>query len=131
MTEVIDRDAPASTDPRAAGTVWYDGACPVCRSEIGWYTAMRGAGDVAWIDVSDPGAAVPEGLDRDRLLRRFTVRRRDGALASGAAGFSALWRALGPTRTLGIVTDRQPFRAVGEGLYRLFLRLRLLWRRSA
>jgi len=132
MTEVIDRKHaaanPGGDDPRAAVAVYYDGACPVCRREIGWYTAMRGAAGIRWIDVADPAAPLPDGLDREALLRRFTVRRRDGETATGAAGFSALWRALGPTRALGVVTDRQPFRLVGEGLYRFFLRVRALWR---
>ena len=129
MTEVVSHPGGVATaDRRAAATVWYDGACPVCRREIGWYRAMRGADGVAWIDVSAPDAALPGGLDREALLRRFTVRRRDGTLVTGAEAFSALWRALGPTRALGRLTDRQPFRWLGEIAYRAFLRLRSVWR---
>ncbi len=129
MSTLLSQDTQTTTaDPNAAEAVWYDGACPVCTREIGWYRRMRGAEDVRWIDVSRPDAPLPEGETREALLGRFTVARRSGALASGAAGFSALWRALGPTRTLGRLTDREPFRTVGEGLYRLFLRLRRIWR---
>ncbi len=117
-----------ATDPLAARVVFYDGACPVCRREIGWYGAMRGAEAVDWRDVADPETPLPAGLDRAALLKRFTIRRGTGEIVSGAAAFSALWRALGPTRLLGRVTDRQPFRLVGEALYRLFLRIRLIWR---
>lgn len=108
--------------------MWYDGACPVCRREIGWYRGMRGAEGIDWIDVSAPDAPLPEGRDRAALLRRFTVRRRDGRLADGAEGFAALWRALGPTRLLGRLADREPFRTLGEAAYRAFLRLRTAWR---
>ncbi len=130
MKSVVSHAGETTTaDPKAASTVWYDGACPICSREIAWYGRMSGASEVRWIDVSDADAPLPEGKSRAELLGRFTVARRGGALATGAEGFSALWRALGPTRLLGRLTDRQPFRAVGEALYRLFLRLRMLWRR--
>lgn len=118
----------AEADRRAAKTVYYDGACPVCRREIGWYRAMAGAERVRWIDVTT--GPIPEGYDRDALLRRFTIERADGARLTGARAFVALWRSLRPTRLLGRIMDRQPFLAVGEGLYRLFLRLRMSWRRT-
>jgi len=116
----------ASADPRAGRIVYYDGECPVCRKEIGWYREMRGAGAIRWIDVTE--GPLPEGFDRETLLKRFTVERRSGAIETGAPAFAALWRGLGPTRLLGRVTDRQPFLFVGEALYRLFLRLRTAWR---
>ncbi|MEL6217787.1 MAG: DUF393 domain-containing protein [Pseudomonadota bacterium] len=129
MTEVLPQDRPtASADPRAARTVFFDGACPVCRREVGWYRGMAGAEHVLWQDVSDPATQIPPDTDRAQLLGRFTVLRRDGTKATGAAGFSALWRALGPTRLLGKLTDREPFRTIGEILYRAFLRLRRAWR---
>lgn len=129
MTDVLSRErARATLDPRAAAVVWYDGACPVCRREIGWYSRMRGAEAVRWIDVASADAELPEGCDRESLLARFTVRRRGGSLVTGAAAFSALWRALGPTALLGRITDRQPFRAIGGVLYRVFLKARPLWR---
>ncbi|MEM6549782.1 MAG: DUF393 domain-containing protein [Pseudomonadota bacterium] len=121
------------TAPRAAATVFFDGACPVCRREISWYRGMVGADAVAWVDVAAdlPAAELPAGKDRQALLGRFTVTRQDGAVVDGAAGFVALWRALGPTRRIGAVLDRWPFVALGEIAYRLFLRLRRLWRRHA
>ncbi|MEM9145236.1 MAG: DCC1-like thiol-disulfide oxidoreductase family protein [Pseudomonadota bacterium] len=128
MTHVLSHPPRTASDPRAAGTVFYDGQCPVCSREIGWYHRMRGGAEVTWRDVADPATPIPDGLDRKAMLGRFTVQRRDGTLATGAAGFTALWRAIGPTRWLGLLTDREPFRTLGEGLYRLFLRLRLLWR---
>lgn len=130
MTDVLSRPADAATsDTRGASVVWYDGACPVCRREIGWYARLDGAEAVRWIDVADPSAELPGGYDRAALLARFTVRRRDGAVVSGAPAFIAVWRALGPTRLLGRLTDREPFRALGGVLYRAFLTLRRLWRR--
>ena len=36
----------------AAVTVFYDGACPLCATEIGFYQRRRGAERVAWVDAS-------------------------------------------------------------------------------
>jgi predicted DCC family thiol-disulfide oxidoreductase YuxK len=118
--------AVAPDDGRAAATVFYDGGCPVCRREIGWYRAMRGADGIRWVDIASEEP--PEGFARDELLRRFTILRRDGAATSGARAFVALWRALGPTRLLGRALDRAPFLQMGELAYRAFLRLRTGWR---
>lgn len=120
-------NAVAPDDRRAAGTVFYDGGCPFCRREIGTYRNMKGADAIEWRDISE--GPVPEGFERQSLLGRFTVRRRNGEIADGARGFVALWRGLGPMRPLGRLADRQPFLTLGEGLYRLFLRIRPLWRR--
>ena len=126
MTDLAQNDAAMPAQPRAAATVFYDGACPVCAREIGWYRGMRGAETVDWRDIAREEP--PAGFDRAALLGRFTVIRRDGSVVDGAPAFAALWRALGPTRLLGRLADRQPFLWIGEGLYRLFLRLRTAWR---
>lgn len=118
-------------DPRAAGQVFYDGGCPVCRREIGWYQNIRGGAGIAWIDVSDREDVpdgLPPGTTLDQLMRRFTIMRQDGDVVSGGAGFIALWRALGPLRWLGRLADHGPGIWLGERFYRGFLRLRKLWR---
>jgi predicted DCC family thiol-disulfide oxidoreductase YuxK len=73
-------------------TVYYDGACPLCRAEIGHYRRCEGAERVAFVDVAmqEPG----DGLSRAEALTRFHVRGPDGALVSGAAAFARLWRSL-------------------------------------
>ncbi|MEM1298523.1 MAG: DUF393 domain-containing protein [Pseudomonadota bacterium] len=120
-----------TADPRAATQVFYDGGCPVCSREIGWYRNMRGGDDVLWLDISE-AVTVPEGLPPgmtiDDLMRRFTIKRRDGEVVSGGPGFIALWRALGPLRVLGRLTDHKLGRTLGEIAYRGFLKIRTLWR---
>ncbi|MEL6574940.1 MAG: DUF393 domain-containing protein [Pseudomonadota bacterium] len=131
MTATTDTPTAGASDPRAAATVWYDGGCPICSREVAGYKRMAGADEVEWIDVaSAPDASLPEGTDRQQLLARFTVRRTDGALADGAAGFFALWRQLRPTARVARLFDRTPFTQIAEGAYRLFLMLRPLWRRT-
>ncbi len=112
-------------------TVLYDGACPLCRREIGIYRGLqplRPDAPVCFADVSDPAfalpATLPSGTTREQLLKRFHVRDRDGALLSGAHAFLALWAALPGWRWLAL-TGRLPGVAwVMERGYRIFLRCR-------
>lgn len=116
-------------DPAAAAEVFYDGACPLCRAEIAQYRGMRGAEAIAFRDVA-AGDAPPE-IGADAALARFHVRRADGSLASGFRAFLAVWRANPRLAPAARLLDRAPFTWIGEGVYRLFLRLRPLWRPAA
>lgn len=117
------------TDPRAATRVFYDGGCPLCRREIGWYRGKTGADRIDWVDVAgDASVDVPEGLTREDLMLRFTVQRRDGVTARGAAGFVAVWRALPGTATIARVLDNPVIVWLGEQLYRGMLVVRPYWR---
>ena len=110
-------------------TVLYDGACPLCRREIGIYRGLQpleSGAPVCFADVSDAALPLPEalppGVTRDQLLARFHVRSRDGELLSGAQAFLALWAALPGWRWLALA-GRLPGAAwVMEFTYRLFLR---------
>ncbi len=129
--DVLLSEAPSGVDRRAAARVFFDGGCPVCRREIGWYQRLRGGDRVEWVDVSnrlDAPEGLPEGTTVLDLMQRFTIVRQDGTMVSGGAGFIALWRALGPLRWLGRLADHPPGVWLGERLYRGFLRLRALWR---
>ena len=117
-------------------TVFYDGACPLCNAEIGFYRACRGAERVAFVDVAAAGGGqVAPGLDRCAALKRFHVRNADGSLASGAAGFGHLWLALPGWRWLGRIVLLPVFLQVTELTYRGFLNLRpalqWIWRAKA
>lgn len=128
MTDIVQSTTP---DLRAAARVFYDGGCPVCRREIGWYKGMRGGDEVEWVDIHaspDVPNGLPAGTTRDALMKRFTIVRRDGQMVSGGPGFISLWRAVRPLRWLGIATDHRVGAFLGERAYRLFLRLRALWR---
>lgn len=109
-------------------TVYYDGGCPICSREIGTYRKMAGADRLAWVDVADPAAVPGDDLDRAAALARMHVRDADGRLLSGAAAFAAMWRAF--TRALGRLAGTRPALALLEPAYRLFLKLRPLWRRG-
>ncbi|MFO7853791.1 MAG: DUF393 domain-containing protein [Paracoccaceae bacterium] len=127
MTDASAETRPA--DPAAATEVFYDGACPLCRREISTYRRLEGMDRVQWRDVSDADFDVPD-LDRDAALARFHARRADGALVSGAAAFLAVWRRNPRLAPLARLLDRTPLRQGLEFAYRVFLRVRPLWRRA-
>jgi predicted DCC family thiol-disulfide oxidoreductase YuxK len=107
----------------ASLTVMFDGACPLCRREVGVYQALSPLQPVAWLDVSQTSLDLAPA-DRARYLARFHVRRQDGQLLSGAAAFVALWRAMPGWRWLGRIGALPGVTPVLELLYRGFLRVR-------
>lgn len=119
--------APAVRDATAAGsealTVMFDGACPLCRREVGVYQALQPLEPVAWLDVSEMSTSLhPE--ERARYLARFHVRMRDGQLLSGAAAFVALWQTMPGWRWVGRLGAMPGVTPMLELLYRGFLHLR-------
>jgi predicted DCC family thiol-disulfide oxidoreductase YuxK len=112
-------------------TVLYDGACPLCRREIGLYRGLRQDTPVCFADVRDATVPLPPGTTREQLLARFHVRGRDGQLLSGAQAFLALWSVLPGWRWLA-AAGRLPGAAWAmERGYRLFLRWRPMLQRWA
>jgi predicted DCC family thiol-disulfide oxidoreductase YuxK len=108
-------------------TVLYDGACPLCRREIGIYRGLQPLqpdSPVSFSDISDAALPLPPGTTREQLLARFHVRGRDGQLLSGAQAFLALWAALPGWRWLALAGRLPGMAWLMERAYRLFL----LWR---
>lgn len=118
-----------SSDP-AKPTLYFDGDCPVCSREIAMYRRQPGAEGVCWIDVArcDP-TALGTGLTREAAMARIHLRCPDGSLVSGAAAFTALWRALPRWAWLGRLLGKGPGLWLLERAYRIFLVARPLWRR--
>lgn len=117
----------SGTEPDTAApalTVLYDGACPLCRREIGIYRGLQSSTPVCFADVSDAEQPLPAGTTRAQLMARFHVRDANGRLLSGAQAFLALWDTLPGWRWLARA-GRLPGAAWAmERAYRLFLRLR-------
>lgn len=110
----------------ASLTVYYDGACPLCRAEIDHYGRCRGAGRLDFVDVAVGSAetGLAPGLDREAAKRRFHVRDADGVLHSGAAAFTRIWSVLPRWRWLGRIVGSRIVLPAAELAYRLFLPLR-------
>ena len=126
MVTVPESDASAP-----ALTVLYDGACPLCRREIGVYRGLQSSTAVCFADVSDIAQPLPPGTTREQLLARFHVRNADGRLLSGAQAFLALWAALPGWRWLALAGRLPGVAWAMEHVYRLFLRVRPALQRCA
>jgi predicted DCC family thiol-disulfide oxidoreductase YuxK len=115
-------------------TVLYDGACPLCRREIGVYRDLRPlqpGSSVCFTDISNTAVPLPTGTTREQLLARFHVQRSDGELLSGAQAFLALWAALPGWRWLAFAGSLPGASWLLERTYRLFLRSRPMLQRLA
>jgi predicted DCC family thiol-disulfide oxidoreductase YuxK len=104
--------------------VYFDGSCPLCTAEINYYASRGGGEALHLVDVSSTAADTGPDLDRHDALRRFHVRRPDGSLLSGAAAFSAIWKALPGWRHAGRLAGFRPVTLLLEGGYRLLLPIR-------
>jgi len=102
--------------------VMFDGACPLCRSEISLYRQLHAKEAIDWIDVSACAFQPPAGTTKARLLRRFHLITPEGRLLSGAAAFVFLWNRL--PRWLGMMSRLPGMMFLMEQLYRGFLVVR-------
>ncbi len=97
----------------ARPTVYYDGGCPVCSHEIGFYQRRSSAKSLDWVDVTQADeAALGLGLSREASLARIHVRRADGTVVDGAAAFAEIWRGMPGLRWLVLVLAVPPFSAI-------------------
>lgn len=114
-------------------TVYYDGSCPLCRREIGYYRGREGAENFEWTDVSATGdGSVAPDLCQADAMARFHVRDGDGRLISGAAAFARLWTGIQGFGWLGRMAGWPGVRQLLELAYRGSLVVRpWLQRRAA
>lgn len=79
---------------RTEATVYFDGSCPICRTEIAYYRGQDAACRLEFVDVSAPGASAPPGTTQMEAMQRFHVERADGSVVSGAVAFTTIWGVL-------------------------------------
>lgn len=105
-------------------TVYFDGACPLCVAEIGYYRGLEGADQIAFVDCSRPDAPLGNDLDHAAAMKRFHVRRADGALVSGARAFLEVWQTLPGMRWAARLAAIPGAIVVLEAGYRVSLKIR-------
>ncbi len=86
-------------------TVFFDGSCPLCRSEIAFYQKKQSNGQLKFVDVSNAQTNFPAGLDQTTAMARFHVLSKDLGLLSGARAFSELWWRIPGWRAAGYLTS--------------------------
>ena len=105
-------------------TIFFDGSCPLCRAEIGYYRREDQTGALCFVDVSEAGAATPEGITQQRAMARFHVLSGDGRVLSGAAAFVEVWKRLPKWRWAARAASLPGALAAMELGYRMFLPIR-------
>ncbi|CAN5726939.1 DUF393 domain-containing protein [soil metagenome] len=111
-------------------TVYFDGACPVCSKEIATYQQWNGAERIEWIDASSCSPQELGGqLERVQALAKLHVRDANGQLTSGAAAFVVLWSHFPALAWLTPLLSKPPMIYCLDHMYRLFLKLRPIWRK--
>lgn len=119
MVQPVAPQRSATALPRV--TVWFDGACPLCRCEIALIRRLDRRGRIAFVDVARPDSACP--IDRAQLLARFHARE-NGRMLSGVAAFAAMWRAVPLLWPLGQIARLPLVLPLLERAYLAFLRVR-------
>jgi predicted DCC family thiol-disulfide oxidoreductase YuxK len=112
-------------------TVYYDGGCPMCRAEIAVYQKSPGGAAIHWCDVTRSSPTeLGADLSTSAALKRFHVRQASGALLSGAAAFAEVWRYLPRWKWIYALSRLPGTLFLMETAYRVFLRVRPLWRKA-
>ncbi len=104
--------------------VFYDGACPLCRREIGLIRRLDKRERIEFKDISTPDAAEFCPLPRDVMLARFHAQRVDGKMLDGAEAFTEAYSQIPWLIWLRPLGRFAPTRILLDGIYRLFLVVR-------
>ncbi len=105
-------------------TVYFDGSCPLCRAEIGYYQRKDQYSALCFVDISETGGIPPEGITQESAMKRFHVRASDGRVLSGAAAFVEVWTRLPRWRWAARLAGLPGVTPLLEVGYRLFLPIR-------
>ena len=109
---------------RPKSTVYFDGSCPLCRAEIGYYQRKDQGRALCFVDISETGAVPPEGITQQRAMKRFHVRASDGCILTGAAAFVEVWARLPRWRCAARAASLPGALIAMELGYRIFLPVR-------
>ena len=102
-------------------TVYYNGACPVCRARVARYQSKADACTrlIAWCDVAEaPWALARWQVGAETALVNVHVLDDQGVLRHGAAAFARLWLELPGYRWLGWLASLPGAGLIGEPIYR-------------
>lgn len=93
------------TNASTLQTVYYDGACPLCRSEMGVLMRDNRAGLLRFVDISLPGFdAAALGVTQTALMKRLHVQAADGGWLIGVPALQAVYAATGHRRIAGALS---------------------------
>lgn len=110
--------------------VYYNSACPVCRSGVAAHQRAMGACDIEWIDVhANPDAVGALGVDIEAVREKLHVRDADGRVHAGADAFGTLWSRARGLRWLARILAFPGVRGFAQRVYDPFARRLYRWNR--
>lgn len=111
-------------------TVYYNSACPVCRSGVAAQQGAMGACGIEWVDVhAHPDAARTLGIDIEAVREKLHVREAGGRVHVGADAFGALWSRTRGLRWLARLLAFPRVHALAQRTYDAFARRLYRWNR--
>ena len=111
-------------------TVYYNSACPVCRSGVAAQQGAMGACEIEWIDVhANPEAVRALGIDIEAVREKLHVIGADGRVQVGADAFAALWSRTRGLRWLARLIAFPRAHALAQRAYDAFARRLYRWNR--
>jgi uncharacterized protein (TIGR01777 family) len=118
LRQLVGRSPLKSVAP--SQSVYYNGACPVCRTEMSHYARRceTASVPVTFIDSSvDHDNLAEYGLRREHLERRVYLKSANGKLLSGVAALTCLWAQTPGYQWLAKLVSLPVVRSIAEILY--------------
>ena len=105
-------------------TIFYDGACGICRKEMERYAAKDKNSRLKFVNANNPDFKPEnEGLDPKKILDYIHAKDGNGKIVYGVDAFAWIWEAYG-YKFLPIFVRLPLVKVAARGFYRLFARYR-------
>lgn len=117
----------SSSKPTSRLTVFYDGACALCRRQASFWGRLDKQGAIDWRDISqDARELLGTGISHRQTLGQLHARTAEGKVLRGGRAIAALLQELPRWHLLGKLAALPPFLWILELLYRSVSVLRRL-----
>ena len=116
---------------RPVATVYFNSACPVCRTGIEWQQGQASSCEIEWIDVhGTPEAVADVGAELEDVRERLHVRDAEGRILVGADAVAFVMGSRPGQRWLGRLSTLPLVRPVMRWAYDAFARVLYRWNRA-
>lgn len=115
---------------RPAATVYFNSACPVCRTGVEWQQGQASSCEIEWIDVhGTPEAVVEVGATLEDVRERLHVRDAEGQILVGADAVAFVMGSRSGQHWLGRLSMLPLVRPAMRWAYDAFARALYRWNR--
>lgn len=109
-------------------TVYFNSACPVCRSGIAVHRTQPGACDLTWVDIApEPGVTAQISATPDFVRRRLHATDEKGRVYVGADALALLWSHLPRLRWIAAIIRLPGVRILARFVYDRFADMLFQW----